>query len=107
MKTSSPQGCALGRVFHHTTVPGDEDPDVSTVPKKINPLHIFGLPAVGQFSNCTDVMCRMPIALDKRVQRFSKDRGKAVIEENLHAASRCSRDASKFSAWRTEVSDTS
>lgn len=98
MKTSSPQCGPLGRVLHHTPVPSDEDPDVPALPKEVDPFHILGFPAVRQFRDGADMMSRMPRALDERVQRFSEDRGKAVVEENLHAASRCSKDASKSSA---------
>lgn len=107
MEPSRSQRCAFSRVFKDPAVSGNEHPSFGRGSKHLDPFQISRVSAVGKAGDILDVESAMPFVLDISIQRRRQYRCGTVIEEDLHAASLCSRVCSNSIARLTALSETS
>lgn len=107
MEPSRSQRCAFSRVLKDLAVSGNEHPSLIRSAKHLDPFQISRISAIGKAGYVLDVESAMPFLLDVSIQRRRQYRCGTVIEEDLHAASLCSRVCSNSIARLTALSETS
>lgn len=106
MQPGLPEGCPFAGIFPQPMIRGYDNPEILGPPQMVDPLGICGVSPFRKVRNVLDVIGRVPLILDEAVEGRRKDRRRAVVEEDLHAAFRV-KLASKSIARRTAASLTS
>lgn len=106
VKAGGPQCGALGGIPQDAAVASDEGPHLGMLLQMTDPLDIGRISAVWQPWHIFYVEGAMTESANETVKCRRIYGGRAVIEQHIHAAARCSSVASKWIARLTEARGT-